>query len=65
MSVTLRYTYEDDLIGFVISEIGRAAEQNFEKSLPLCLYFDTEEDREEFIAAFRKVHPNAFMKKMM
>lgn len=49
----------DDILSFVIAEAGRSAEESFENMLPLCLYFETEEDREEFVTLWHSVHPNA------
>jgi len=48
----------DDLMAFVVSEIGRAADEKLGDSVPLCLYFTSKEDREEFIAAVREAKPN-------
>lgn len=47
----------EDLTAFVVSEIGRAADSKLENSLPLCLYFSSEQDREEFVAAVREAKP--------
>jgi hypothetical protein len=54
----------DDLIAFVIAETGRTADLRLEKSLPLCLYFNNDQDREDFIAAIRKAKPNMVVKKL-
>ncbi len=53
----------DDLTAFVASEIGRAADSVLEDSLPLCLYFTTEEDRAEFIAAVHEAKPGMIAKR--
>jgi hypothetical protein len=45
-------------MAFVIAETGRTADEGLKDSLPLCLYFATEEDRDEFVELFREVKPN-------
>ena len=52
----------DDLVAFVISEIGRAADERLEDSLPLCLYFANDEDRREFIVAIHEAKPDMVVK---
>lgn len=54
----------DDLIAFVVAETGRKADASLEASLPLCLYFADDADRDEFIAAFQEAKPNAVSKRM-
>lgn len=54
----------DDLIAFVIAETGRKALPRPDEALPLCLYFVTDADREEFIAAFREAKPHATVRKL-
>jgi hypothetical protein len=55
----------DDLVAFVVAEIGRAAgDGQLENSLPLCLYFPTKQDREEFIAAVMEAKPNLVAKRL-
>jgi hypothetical protein len=54
----------DDLLAFVLAEIGRSADVSLEKSLPLVLYFQTDEDREEFIAAVREAKPGMMSKRL-
>lgn len=54
----------DDLMAFVVAETGRKADGRLEESLPLCLYFQTVADREEFIAVVRDVKPGMMMKKL-
>lgn len=54
----------DDLAAFVVSETGRAADSRLDKTLPLCLYFGNETDREEFIALVREAKPTMTMKVM-
>jgi hypothetical protein len=53
----------DDLTAFVVSEIGRAASTTLDDSLPLCLYFDNKEDREEFVAAVQEAKPGMVSKR--
>lgn len=53
----------DELVNFVVSEIGRAADTRLEESLPLCLYFASKQDREEFIAAVREAKPGMISRK--
>lgn len=54
-----------DLAAFVTAEIGRAAGgEALDESLPLCLYFQTKEDREEFIAAVMEAKPNFVAKRL-
>jgi len=53
----------EDLVAFVISEIGRAADQRLDDSLPLCLYFSSKEDREEFVAAVQEAKPGMISKR--
>ncbi len=52
----------EELAAFVVSEIGRAADERLEASLPLCLYFETKKDRAEFIAAVREAKPGMVAK---
>lgn len=47
----------DDLAAFVVSERGRAGSPELEGSLPVVLYFRTEQDREEFLAAAIALNP--------
>lgn len=54
----------DDLMAFVIAETGRSADHALEDALPLCLYFTTEEDREEFIAMVREAKPHMMQKSL-
>jgi hypothetical protein len=53
----------DDLMAFVISEIGRAADEKLEASVPLCLYFYNEQDRKEFIEAVHEAKPGMISKR--
>ena len=54
----------DDLMAFVVAETGRSADKGLEETLPLCLYFGSAEDREEFIAIVREAKPGMVMKQM-
>lgn len=47
----------DDLMAFVQSEQGRAADQSLEETRSLILYFDGEQDRSEFMALMREAKP--------
>lgn len=46
-----------DLMAFVLAEKGRAADPSLKETLPLCLYFGTEQDRAEFVALIREAKP--------
>lgn len=48
----------EDLVAFVISEVGRAADDRLDESYPLCLYFSDEQDRREFVEAVHVAKPN-------
>lgn len=39
----------DELVGFVIAEMGRSTESEYKDALPLCLYFPDAEARQRFI----------------
>jgi hypothetical protein len=52
------------MVAFVVAETGRAADAVLEDTLPLCLYFSTSKDREEFIALVREAKPGMMMKRM-
>lgn len=54
----------EDLMAFVVAETGRIADDVLSETLPLCLYFGTKEDRDEFIEAVREAKPGMVMKKM-
>lgn len=54
----------DDLLAFVLAERGRTGDEALSASLPLCLYFDSEESRQEFIEMFQEAKPNCRMKKL-
>lgn len=53
----------DRLFGFVIAEIGRSASTTFDKSAPLCLYFEDDAEREAFIEVFKEAKPNVVTRK--
>lgn len=53
----------DLLFGFVVAEVGRSASTKFENSAPLCLYFEDDASREEFIEAFKEAKPNVVTRK--
>ena len=52
----------EDLTAFVLSEIGRAADDRLDASYPLCLYFADKAEREEFIAAVQEAKPGMVSK---
>lgn len=54
----------DDLLAFVVAEIGRSADPRLDKTLPLVVYFGEDRDREEFIAAILEANPGFVMKRM-
>lgn len=54
----------DTILEFVVSEIGRSADARLESSLPLCLYFQTAEDREDFVRLIRDAKPSMTMKRV-
>jgi hypothetical protein len=54
----------DDLMAFVIAEVGRHADYSLEETLPVCMYFATKQDREEFIAAVMEAKPGMITRRM-
>jgi hypothetical protein len=54
----------DDLMAFVIAERGRTADEALKESLPLCLYFQSKADRDEFVALARQEKPGMVMKEL-
>lgn len=54
----------EDLLAFVVSEIGRSVDDKLENTLPLCLYFEDEQGRDEFVAAVLHAKPNMRTKKI-
>jgi hypothetical protein len=54
----------DDLMTFVIAERGRAADDNLAETHPLCLYFGSDQDREDVIELILEVKPSTIAKRM-
>ena len=54
----------DDLLAFVLAEIGRSADDRLAESLPLVLYFATDQDRDEFVAAVQEAKPGMTSRKL-
>lgn len=54
----------DDLMAFVLAEVGRTADASLEESLPCVLYFGSDADREEFIALVHEAKPGMIAKRM-
>jgi hypothetical protein len=54
----------EDLMAFVAAEQGRAADLSLEDTMPLVLYFGSEEDRSEFIALVHEAKPGMIAKRM-
>lgn len=52
----------DDLMAFVQSEHGRAADPSPEDMRPVILYFGSDQDRDEFMATVREVKPGMVAK---
>lgn len=52
------------LIAFVIAERGRAADTRLDKTLPVCLYFANDKDRNDFIELAMEANPNLKMSKV-
>ena len=53
----------DNLVAFIASEIGRAADERLEDTVPLCLYFGSDADRREFIDAVQMAKPGMISKR--
>jgi hypothetical protein len=53
----------DDLMGFVLAEIGRSADTSLEESKPVVLYFGSDEDRDEFVALVHEAKPGMIAKR--
>jgi len=53
----------EELVCFVISEIGRAADSRLDDTLPLCLYFSNAQDRAELVAAVQAAKPGMISRK--
>lgn len=54
----------ETLMAFVLAETGRTADPQLAETLPLCLYFNTDADRDEFIAGVREILPNLVSRKL-
>jgi hypothetical protein len=54
----------ETLLSFVIAEQGRKGAPEFDNALPLCLYFVSEKDRDEFVSLVREAKPNIIIRKM-
>lgn len=54
----------ETLMEFALTERGRAADVTLTDTLPLCLYFLTEADREEFMAAINEWKPGMIVQKV-
>ena len=54
----------EEIVAFVVSEVGRKADDALDQTLPLCLYFRTPEDRDEFIALVQEAKPGMRMRKV-
>ncbi|BCH33256.1 hypothetical protein MesoLjLc_51860 [Mesorhizobium sp. L-8-10] len=54
----------DDLVAFVLAEVGRSADDRLAETLPLVLYFATDQDRDEFVAAVQEAKPGMASRKL-
>lgn len=54
----------DDLMAFVIAERGRAVDESLGETLPLCLFFGSDQEREECIELIHEIKPNTIAKRM-
>ncbi len=54
----------ETLMAFVVAETGRTADASLEETLPLCLYFKSKKEREEFIDVVRAVNLGMISRKM-
>lgn len=54
----------EELTAFVIAEQGRAADPRLESYLPLCLYFESDTDRADFISAIHAAKPGMSYRKV-
>lgn len=54
----------DELMAFVLAEKGRAADTELAETLPLCLYFANDKDRDNFIGMIQEFKPNMITKKL-
>lgn len=53
----------DELAAFVMSEIGRAADERFEDSAPLVLFFHNRSDAQELVDAIMEAKPGMLSRK--
>ena len=53
-----------ELMEFVLSERGRHAAPELDETLPLCLYFGNEAEREDFIRMVQQINPNMQARKV-
>lgn len=53
----------DDLVAFVTTEVGRAADHRLEEAIPVALYFRTVEDRLHFVTEILMAKPNMVSKR--
>ena len=53
----------DDLMAFVLAEIGRSADTSLEETLPVVIYFGSDADRDEFIALVHEAKPGMMAKR--
>lgn len=54
----------ETLMAFVVAETGRTGDPSLADALPLCLYFVSDTDREEFMAAVREWKPGMITRKL-
>ena len=54
----------DDLVAFVLSEIGRTADERLDDTKSLILYFPTDADRAEFKALVMEAKPGMVAKEI-
>lgn len=54
----------DDLMAFVQSEVGRAADPILADTKSLIIYFGNEQDRGDFLALVHEVKPGMYAKKI-
>lgn len=54
----------DDLMAFVMSENGRAADPRLERCQALVMYFEDDEGREDMIRACMEAKPGMMTKRM-
>lgn len=54
-----------ELYEFVIAEQGRKLAPELDDSVPLCLYFETDAEREDFVAMVQQINPNMRARKVL